>query len=806
MSWRNWFGNGNATRRRTLRSRADRLALESLETRRLMARDIDFDDPIEPPITFSKIECFSSRDCFIDGSTGNDRAEIQREGNNVVLSLTYLGNNGTMLTTKKTVPFVRSVTFSGGEGDDTFLNGTDIPSDVTGGAGNDNLRGGSGKDSLFGLEGNDLLDGSGGDDVLMGGAGNDSLRGNAGIDFLYGENGRDTIRGGTGDDFLHGQADIDTLFGDDGIDYLDGGFDLSLDSLTGGTGADIFINHSRFTGGSRPVVAANVVANAQVNPPVNNIGNAIGIRANFNVANLGLQFQLLGEPVDTSTDLDAAGGDLSQQHLHESEAADPRAPMAVFVRGGDLNVEGAIAGDTAIVTSVSLWDSTGGIAVRPRSFFRVNVNGSSLLFAQSTVNGGDVFFNGRAGNDTFTNSTTLRSTANGGDGDDTLRATRGLNSLRGEAGNDTLTGGTSIDFLDGGAGTDLVIASGGGFTLSNSSLIGTVTGSDSISGIERANLFGAGSDDRIDASAFTIGSVVIDGGGGSDTLIGTPNGDRISGGSGNDNLYGRSGKDTLLGGSGTDGLYGGQDLDSLSGGTGSDRFLDRSWVEKKLLIFSERKWEDTITDYNDSQDTRIAFENGGETTRDFAGQTGKYTYAAGTWADDEVEVIDSALGILHRATGNVRLLEKKNGDLLRFVRQGALINSEGGSFTAGAWNSDGVVFFPETISAGDRGTTLHEIGHNWDTEYNASAWRAVSGWTTSDKSKDANFEKALDQDTNWWYLKSAQFASNYAKTNPNEDFAESFEAYFLSVGGFSSNVSSIPDKKAFLDNMVADLS
>jgi hypothetical protein len=52
--------------------------------------------------------------------------------------------------------------------------------------------------------------------------------------------------------------------------------------------------------------------------------------------------------------------------------------------------------------------------------------------------------------------------------------------------------------------------------------------------------------------------------------------------------------------------------------------------------------------------------------------------------------------------------------------------------------------------------------------------------------------------------------SGYARTNPNEDFAESFEDYFLYLGGLASSSSpqilGIPGKKAFLDNMVAALS
>jgi Ca2+-binding RTX toxin-like protein len=104
------------------------------------------------------------------------------------------------------------------------MNGNDI---LYGALGNDTLRGGDGVDSLFGQAGNDNLAGGAGDDHVWGGENDDAIFGDDGNDYLYGENGRDTLNGGAGDD------------------SLDGGFDAFKDALTGGSGADRFVQHRK---------------------------------------------------------------------------------------------------------------------------------------------------------------------------------------------------------------------------------------------------------------------------------------------------------------------------------------------------------------------------------------------------------------------------------------------------------------------------------------------------------------------------------------------------------------------------------
>ena len=68
---------------------------------------------------------------------------------------------------------VRGILFDGGAGNDSFVNGTNIPCQASGGDGDDQLVGGTANDSLDGGAGNDWLVGAAGDDNIVGGAGSD---------------------------------------------------------------------------------------------------------------------------------------------------------------------------------------------------------------------------------------------------------------------------------------------------------------------------------------------------------------------------------------------------------------------------------------------------------------------------------------------------------------------------------------------------------------------------------------------------------------------------------------------------------
>ena len=160
----------------------------------------------------------------------------------------------------------------------------------------------------------------------------------------------------------------------------------------------------------------------------------------------------------------------------------------------------------------------------------------------------------------------------GGSGTDIVAGGEGDDSVDGGSDNDTLSGGGGTDTLVGGTGDDQVsevAVDAESIVLTDTTL--TVGGlSDTISGVEEFILTGGDLSSSIDASAYTLGNVTINGEGGDDTLVGSDGDDFINGGSGNDTLTGGLGNDSMLGGAGSDSLDGGSANDTLAGNGGND--------------------------------------------------------------------------------------------------------------------------------------------------------------------------------------------------------------------------------------------
>jgi hypothetical protein len=288
-----------------------------------------------------------------------------------------------------------------------------------------------------------------------------------------------------------------------------------------------------------------------------------------------------------------------------------------------------------------------------------------------------------------------------------------------------------------------------GFILTPDVKTKSVTGT-----VKEIRFFGNGGDDRFDSTYIYpcrleggSGNDELEGGGGNDTILGGSGDDTLRGVGGNDNLYGGNDHDVIFGGNGLDGLYGGAGPDDLYGGNDADRFL---------VMDGQAEQKDAVL-----SDAIVRFNNG---TR--------------TWTSGEIQAMDAGLKQLHLRTGNDNLLETKTGGSLTVTRGGSstnnAVNQGSGKITMydSAFASEG-----QTIS-----TTIHEVGHNWDNEHsNWSAWQKLSGWrNTKPAGVDATkYVKATDTDENWWYLKTASFCREYAKTNPREDFASSFQSYFI---------------------------
>jgi Ca2+-binding RTX toxin-like protein len=137
---------------------------------------------------------------------------------------------------------IRKIVFVGNDGDDSFVNNSDLPSYAWGNAGVDTLIGGGGADRLYGGTWGDSLAGGAGNDSLFGDAADDTIYGGAGDDAIFGQSGSDALYGEDGNDSILASSGNDTIFGGEGDDYLHG--HTGFDEIYGGNGDDFIVGHA----------------------------------------------------------------------------------------------------------------------------------------------------------------------------------------------------------------------------------------------------------------------------------------------------------------------------------------------------------------------------------------------------------------------------------------------------------------------------------------------------------------------------------------------------------------------------------
>jgi Ca2+-binding RTX toxin-like protein len=312
---------------------------------------------------------------------------------------------------------VKSISFFGSGGNDTFTNETAIKSQALGGAGVDVLLGGPGVDYLSGGIEDDTLEGRGGNDDLRGGAGDDW--------YTFAP-----IAGGLGSDKITEAANIDT----DTLNFSDltAGVTINLASLTAQAVTPGYLTltlSDRFGVENVYGTPANdaLTGNNRPNMFLADEGN------DTLLGSLG-DDRLFGQGGD-----DRLRGDIGSDHLDGGSGNDD-------VNGGSGNdyLYGGIGVDHLFGESGN--DLADGGANNDEID---GGTGNDKLYGNTGVDS----LVGGVGNDLLDGSYEA-DRLEGGDGNDTLKGGSGNDELYGHAGADDLLAGDGNDKLDGGADSD----------------------------------------------------------------------------------------------------------------------------------------------------------------------------------------------------------------------------------------------------------------------------------------------------------------------------------------------------------------
>lgn len=453
--------------------------------------------------------------------------------------------------------------------------------------------------------------------TLTGGPGDNSLNAAAftGDTILSGGEGKDVLVGGAGIDILRGGLGNDTLTGNRSNDIIDGG-----------AGSDTLIEDlSAFAGSVDFVIQNNLLVMVLNDPnpaPPDETVTEGDVLTSIEIA------ILKGSPQDDTIDVSGwSAGALTVDGQGGSDTVKSTAPNAGTLKLTNTGItftDGSGTSAASLTFSsielVYLYGSSGDDVLDATSYTGtaalIGGDGNDILMGGPGLN----LLQGDAGDDRFIfrpdGSLDLDVVA-AGSGTDTLDfsafgtavtinlstlgavqnvvagelqifissipgpAVEEIENLIGGSAADTLTGNALNNRITGGAGADVINGLGGTNTmveqadadmfLTNGSLtIGGVA--KTLSNFQEAELTGGTSGNTIDASAFTLGPVTLDGGAGNDRLIGGTQGDILIGGGGNDLLRGGAGNDTYR--FDVDQVLGADTIDELPGAANGLDLLD----------------------------------------------------------------------------------------------------------------------------------------------------------------------------------------------------------------------------------------
>jgi len=515
---------------------------------------------------------------------------------------------------------------------------------ITGTEGPDVLNGTAGADDIFGLDGNDTIRASLGADRIDGGAGADRLLVNAsGTSLTL----TDTALSGSGFSTSLTGIERATLTHENGTEdvTLDAsGFTRGPVALRGGAGNDLLIG---------PTQDGNILqvnrfeASGGVDTIIGGAGSDMIVTTGTDaVVDFSGMLEFWPDPLGAITFFSGIETmwfrGFDRIAVYDARAFDGLTtimevgmPLSYVGGGGAFDIMRTSVSGTHILTDTELifpdavlppgwgegWDPTVTFVVGIDAAEMAGRNLADMIDA-SAFTGQYVVLDGGGGDDTLIGRAegidrvramadtdfVLTDTTLTGEGSDQLFDIDEAQLIGGAGANvidvSAFTGALTV--LEGGGGDDTLIGRADGidyvrargnadFVLTNTQL----TGPDTVSliDIDHARLFGDEDDNRIDASAFSNGRVLLYGEAGNDTLLG---------GSGNDVLEGGSGDDLLIGGTGVDRVRGAGDVDltltdttltglgtdtldsiehaDLTGGLGAN-VLDGSAFSGALVIF-----------------------------------------------------------------------------------------------------------------------------------------------------------------------------------------------------------------------------
>ena len=244
--------------------------------------------------------------------------------------------------------------------------------------------------------------------------------------WLTGSEAADNIAGGNGHDYLRGDAGADVMSGGDGDDHFaDLSADDSTDTLTGGSGRDIYYFLPVRSNGEA------VVADVITDFTAGNGGDIIRLSVSNPNPFQGGGLRLVQMGSDTVVmQRDGNGADQALVRLQGVTASALTA----------ANFDGV---SIAIDNSIIINDNDDG-----------NALDGSPLDDRIFGNGGNDAINGYAGNDRLA----------GGADNDVIDGGLGDDFIAGQEGADQINGGAGSDVMSGGTGDDIIIGHGAGGT------------------------------------------------------------------------------------------------------------------------------------------------------------------------------------------------------------------------------------------------------------------------------------------------------------------------------------------------------